>query len=68
MTGLVQICILFPLHSYCNDINYIDLVLFRIFGKKIITCNVLLNNLILILNLDDMINKFKYIIFVELHF
>ncbi len=24
-----------------NDINYIVLVLFRLFGKKIITCNVL---------------------------
>jgi hypothetical protein len=42
MTGMAQNCILFHYTTIlCNDINYMVLVLFRMIGKKIITCNIL---------------------------
>ena len=42
MTGMAQNCILFHYTTILwNDINYMVLVLFRMIGKKIITCNIL---------------------------
>ena len=39
MTGMAQITSYLHYTDMCNDINYMVLVLFRIFGKKI-ACNI----------------------------
>ena len=68
MTGITQIASYFHYTAIlCNDINYMYWYYLGYLVKKFFKC-IVSKNLILILNLRNMMNKFKYTAIVIIHF